>query len=437
MRKVFLIISREYLSRVQKKSFLIMTFLVPTLIIAMYAAIFLIFINGDNDVQQFKVLDKTGIFNKNFKNQKNIHFTYINGGLFHAKKNLNQDKESFLLYIDTNYLRNGNIQILSQKKPGLNLIIDIENQMESILQTQRLLAAGIDTSVLNRTESKLNITAKQISDDGEKDASVGATAIIGFITSFLIYIALFIYGAQVMRGVIEEKSNRIIEVIVSSVKPFQLMLGKILGIGAVGLTQFLLWIVLSTSLSTAASFVFINDGGNIKDKIANKGVVGNVDTRITESSDNPINNVMKALNTLDFVYIIGCFLFYFIGGYLIYSALFAAVGSAVDNETETQQFMLPITLPLIFTFIIGMNVIINNPDSSLAFWLSIIPFTSPIAMMIRIPFGVPNWQLMLSMFLLVAGFVFTTWVASRIYRVGILMYGKRVSYKELVKWFFY
>ncbi|TAH03612.1 MAG: ABC transporter permease [Sphingobacteriales bacterium] len=437
MRKVFLIISREYLSRVQKKSFLIMTFLVPTLLIAMYAIIFLIFVKGDNEVQQVKVLDKSGIFNNHFKNQKNLNFTYIDYALVIAKKNLNQHKESFLLYIDANYAKNGNIQILSQKKPGLNLITDIENQMQTILQTQRLLAAGIDTAVLNQAEAQFSITAKQISEEGEKDTSIGATAIIGFVTSFLIYMALFIYGAQVMRGVIEEKSNRIIEVIVSSVKPFQLMLGKILGIGAVGLTQFLLWIILSTSLTSAASFVLVTDGGNIKDKIAQKSVTTNGDNKVNELPNNPINNVMKAIDTLDFVYIISCFLFYFIGGYLIYSALFAAVGSAVDNETETQQFMLPITLPLIFTFIIGMNVIINNPDSSLAFWLSIIPFTSPIAMMIRIPFGVPNCQLALSVVLLVAGFVFTTWVASRIYRVGILMYGKKVSYKELVKWFFY
>lgn len=434
MDKVFLIISREYLSRVQKKSFLIMTFLVPTLMITMYAVIFLIFVNGNNSVQKFRVLDKSGMFNNHFVNQKNVKFSYINGAFATAKYNLNKDKEVFLLYIDSNYAQNGNIQILSQKKPSINLILDIENQMETILQTHRLLAAGIDTLEFNKLNKQLNISAKQISADGEKDTSIAATAIIGFVTSFLIYIALFIYGAQVMRGVIEEKTNRIIEVIVSSVKPFQLMLGKILGIGAVGLTQFLLWIILSTSLTSVVSFILVNDGGNIKDKISQKSEPS---TPNTAAAENPINLVLKAINTLDFVYIIGCFLFYFIGGYLIYSALFAAVGSAVDSETETQQFMLPITLPLIFTFIIGMNVIINNPDSSLAFWLSVIPLTSPIAMMIRIPFGVPTWQLILSIFLLVAGFVFTTWVASRIYRVGILMYGKKASYKELVKWFFY
>jgi ABC-2 type transport system permease protein len=315
--------------------------------------------------------------------------------------------------------------------------MQIESQMENILQNRRLLAAGIDTAVLNQTKLSVTIGAKQISDEGEKDTSIGATALIGFITSFLIYMALFIYGAQVMRGVIEEKTNRIVEVIVSSVKPFQLMLGKILGIGAVGLTQFLLWIVLSTSLMSVASYVLVSDGGNIKDKISQNTQINNGVIQNETNQNDAVTDVMKAVNTIDFGYIVSCFLFYFIGGYLIYSALFAAVGSAVDNETETQQFMLPITLPLIFTFIIGMNLIVNNPNSPLAFWLSIIPFTSPIAMMIRIPFGVPAWQLALSITLLIGGFIFTTWVASRIYRVGILMYGKKTSYKELAKWFFY
>jgi ABC-2 type transport system permease protein len=239
-----------------------------------------------------------------------------------------------------------------------------------------------------------------------------------------------------MRGVIEEKTNRIIEVIVSSVKPFQLMMGKILGIGAVGLTQFLLWIFLSTTLMGVASSILL-DKGNIRDEITQKTLSNSQLNNASLPSHNGIGEIMTTIDSLNFPYIIGCFLFYFIGGYLIYSALFAAIGSAVDNETETQQFMFPITLPLIFTFLLGSNVIVNNPDSSMAFWLSIIPFTSPIAMMIRIPFGVPIWQLLLSMTLLIAGFVFTTWVASRIYRVGILMYGKKINYKELIKWFSY
>lgn len=414
-----------------------MTFLVPTLLIAMYAVIFLLTVNGNNDVKNCKVLDESGIFVNQFKNHEDINFTYINTSYTQAKKLINADDNIFLLHINSNYAKNPKIELLSQNKPNISLVTQIENQMQNIMHIKRLVAAGVDTAVLNQSETSISVNTKQVTKNGEKETSIGATAIIGFISSFLIYMALFIYGAQVMRGVIEEKTNRIVEVIISSVKPFQLMLGKILGIGAVGLTQFLLWIILSTGLMSAASFVLVNDGGNIKDKIMQNTTSNQQNNAVQETNNSAITQALQAINTLDLTYIILCFLFYFIGGYLIYSALFAAVGSAVDNETETQQFMLPITLPLIFTFIIGANQIINNPDSTLAFWLSIVPFTSPIAMMIRIPFGVPVWQLILSVSLLIAGFIFTTWVASRIYRVGILMYGKKVNFKELAKWFFY
>ncbi len=435
MQKVFLIIQREYLSRVKKKSFLILTFLVPSLFIGMYAVIFLIYQNGDNKAKEFKVLDKSEMFTNEFKNKSNLNFTYINGDYEKAKKEIRNEKDNFLLYIPADYDKTGNVEIVAEKKPGIAVVNDIETQMENILQNRKLLAAGIDTSVLKSSKSTVSINAKQLTDEGEKDASIGATYIVGFLGAFLIYLALFIYGAQVMRGVIEEKTNRIIEVIVSSVKPFQLMLGKILGIGAVGLTQFLLWIILSTGLSALAAKVLSND--NDKPKIEQAVTKNSSQVQISADNGSPAQQFFKAADTINFPYIIGTFLFYFLGGYLLYSALFAAVGSAVDNETETQQFMLPITLPLIFTFIIGMNVIVNNPDSNLSFWMSMIPFTSPIAMMIRIPFGVPGWQIALSMALLIVGFVFTTWVASRIYRVGILMYGKKVTYKELAKWFTY
>jgi ABC-2 type transport system permease protein len=434
MRKVFLIIKREYLSRVKKKSFLILTFLVPTLFIAMYAVIFLIYQSEDKQAKKFFVLDKSGIFENGFQDKSNVNFAYIKGDFEKEKDKIRKQKDDFLLYIDKDYEQNGYIEIISEKKVGFALMNDIESQMETILQNKKLIAAGIDPAIIKNSKAKVNINTKQLTEEGEKDASIGATYVIGFVCAFLIYMSLFVYGAQVMRGVIEEKVSRIIEVIVSSVKPFQLMLGKILGIGAVGLTQFLLWIILTTSISIGASQFFKAEEN--KNQIEQSHSPSD-QTNISPPTQSPVLAIFKAANTINFPYIIGCFFFYFIGGYLIYSALFAAVGSAVDNETETQQFMFPITLPLIFTFIIGMNVIVNNPDSSLSFWLSIIPLTSPIAMMIRIPFGVPGWELALSMVLLIAGFIFTTWVASRIYRVGILMYGKKVSYKELAKWFMY
>ncbi|WP_026063349.1 ABC transporter permease [Pedobacter arcticus] len=434
MNKVFLIIQREYLSRVRKKSFLILTFLVPSLFIGMYAAIFFIYKNSDDTAKKFNVIDKSGIFENQFKDQSNVTFNYIDAEYETAKKEARTEKDVFLLYIGNNFKETGDVEIIAEKKPGIALVSEIENQMESILQTKKLLAAGIDTAVLNGAKAKVNINAKQLTDEGEKDASIGATYVVGFLGAFLIYLALFIYGAQVMRGIIEEKTSRIVEVIVSSVKPFQLMLGKILGVGAVGLTQFLLWIILSTGLSTLGANAFMNQSDTKTEQTDTKN---KIPTEISAQNGGAAQQFFKAADTINFPFIISTFLFYFIGGYLLYSALFAAVGSAVDNETETQQFMLPITLPLIFTFILGMNVIVNNPDSNLSFWLSIIPFTSPIAMMIRIPFGVPAWQLALSIVLLIAGFIFTTWVASRIYRVGILMHGKKITYKELAKWFTY
>ena len=280
---------------------------------------------------------------------------------------------------------------------------------------------------------------KQLTDKGEEDANVFATSGAGVAGAILVYLALFIYGAQVMRGVLEEKTSRIVEVVISSVKPMQLMLGKIIGVGMVGLTQFFLWIILSTGVTYAATNLFL------KDKVppAQKEIVsknGHPTKELQTTSTVPQSPVImfyNSMKTLDYVSILGCFIFYFISGYLLYSALFAAVGSAVDSETETQQFMLPITMPLLFTYIMSFSVIVSHPDSSVAVWLSIIPFTAPVAMMVRIPFGVPGWQLALSMLMMVGGFLLTTWVASRIYRVGILMYGKKASYKELAKWFFY
>ncbi|RKD15046.1 ABC transporter permease [Pelobium manganitolerans] len=436
MNKVLLIIQREYLSRVKKKSFLLLTFLVPSLFIGMYVAIFFIYKHNDDNAKRFHVIDESGIFQNQFKDQKNLSFDYPQHSYGEAKKTARKHKDVFILHISPDFEKTGNVEIIGEKKPGIALLSDVENQMEDILRNKKLLAAGIDTAVLNNTKSKVNINAKQLTDEGEKDASVGATYAVGFLGAFLIYLALFIYGAQVMRGVIEEKTSRIVEVIVSSVKPFQLMLGKILGIGAVGLTQFLLWILLSTGLSAIGTNM-LSSGDKDAVKTELKDTKNDLKAETSVQKGDAAKQFFKAAETINFTFIISTFIFYFIGGYLLYSALFAAVGSAVDSETETQQFMLPITLPLIFTFILGMNVVVNNPDSSLSFWLSVIPFTSPIAMMIRIPFGVPDWQLALSAILLIAGFVFTTWVASRIYRVGILMHGKKITYKELAKWFSY
>lgn len=434
MNKVLLIIQREYLTRVKKKSFLLMTFLVPALIIGMYALIAYLSVNGADKATEVQVYDESGIFTSEFKNTETVSFSAGKTSFAEAKKEAATNEEGFILHIPKDIEELSKVELYSKKKVGLSTLSTINNQLEEILRNKQLKDAGIDAKTLATIKPDISIDSKELTAEGEKDSSAGAAYAIGFAAAILIYMSLFIYGSQVMRGVIEEKTSRIVEVIISSVKPFQLMLGKIIGIGLVGITQFTLWIVLSTTLVGTASKILLKDKvSGVKTEL----VEGKQNKAIAEASTNPALTVINAVKTLNLTYIFTCFLVYFLGGYLIYSALFAAVGSAVDNETETQQFMLPITLPLLFTYIMSFTFILNNPDSSLSFWLSIIPFTSPIAMMVRLPFGVPDWQLALSIVLLIGGFILTTWIAAKIYRVGILMYGKKASYKELAKWLFY
>ena len=433
MNKVLLIIEREYLSRVRKRSFLVATFLVPALFIGMIVLVGFLTKQGGDVSTQIDIIDESGIFADKFKDEKPVDFSISTQSLADAKKKIINEENGFVLVIPKDYSQ-GEIQLLSQKKANFLTLDVISSQMNSILKSKMLVDAGIDQQTLDNIHPDVSITSKEISTEGEKDSSSGAAYGIGFAAAIMIYMSLFIYGAQVMRGVIEEKTNRIIEVVISSVKPFQLMLGKIIGIGLVGLTQFLLWIILSTTLMTLASSALAPEN-NVKTEQS----VTKQNPELTQQNvpNSPLLSALNTLESVPFGFIITIFFVYFFGGYMLYSALFAAVGSAVDSDTETQQFMLPITLPLLFTYILSFSFIVNNPDSTLSFWLSIIPFTSPIAMMVRLPFGVPDWQLALSIVLLVGGFIFTTWVASRIYRVGILMYGKKASYKELVKWFRY
>ena len=290
------------------------------------------------------------------------------------------------------------------------------------------IAHSIIGNVVAKTISKglraNDITTKIISEDGESIKSKAEASIgIGFFCGILIYMFIFMYGTMVMRGVIEEKTSRIVEVIISSVKPFQLMMGKILGVALVGLTQFILWILLTLLISTIAELVFLD--------------VSSIAAEMSEQDQSiilvEISNLTGGINLMQ---IFLSFMFYFMAGYLMYSSLFAAVGSAVDAEADTQQFILPITIPLILAFIL-IQPIMDNPDGTLAFWMSMIPFTSPVIMMVRLPFGVANWELILSMFILIASFILTTWMAAKIYRIGILMYGKKATYKELWKWLTY
>lgn len=408
MNKIILIIQREYITRVRKRSFVIMTLLVPALIAAMFGVIDLVANNKDQTMHHVKVVDETGNFKGRFHNEKYIRYIGAAGSLPLVKKGLNNDND-LILYIPEN--AGDTIQLFARKKTTLELAGKIQAEVNRIATGERMVSAGIDTASLHKIKTDITIKASELTATGEKSTNMGATYALSFAGAILIYMSLFIYGAQVMRGVIEEKTNRIIEVIVSSVKPFQLMMGKIVGVGLVGLTQFVLWIALSAGITYTI-------GQN------------------ASAMHSEVYAFVHALGS-NAGYELFCFLFYWITGFLFYSALFAAVGSAVDSETETQQFMFPITLPLLFTYILSVSYLFTVPDSPLAVWLSIIPFTSPVAMMMRLPFNPAPWQLWLSMFLMVVGFVFTTYIAARIYRVGILMYGKKTSYKELVKWFFY
>ncbi|WP_439558594.1 ABC transporter permease [Dyadobacter sp.] len=440
MRNIFLVIKREYLVRVKKKSFLIMTLLGPLLFVGFYAVVFWVAI-GSVDTKTIQVLDESGLFRNEFKDSEALKFSFIEGNLDSAKVSFRKAEANALVYIPENVIKSPkSVRIYAAKNVSMDLKSEIEKVIEKQIEDIKLSEAGITHKILE--DSRVNVSSETISlsEEGEKTSSSGAATVIGGICAFLIYMSVFIYGTQVMRGITEEKTSRIVEVIISSVKPFQLMLGKIIGVALVGLTQFVLWILLTTALTSATSAVLSNQipkdavemqqqMEKVQKGMPNQNMPGN-------NVENPVAEVLGAVNSLNIPLILGCFLFYYLGGYLLYSALFGAVGAAVDNDADTQQFMLPITLPIIFSFVFAQFVL-RDPDGSLAFWTSIIPFTSPIIMMVRIPFGVPAWEIALSMVLLVLGFMATTWLAARIYRVGILMYGKKVTYKELAKWIFY
>ncbi|CAG5004159.1 hypothetical protein DYBT9275_03310 [Dyadobacter sp. CECT 9275] len=439
MRNIFLVIRREYLVRVKKKSFLIMTFLGPLLFAGFYAAVIWIAM-GSVDTKTVQVIDESGLFKNEFKDSEAIKFKYLSSTINSAKSNFQKSGANALVYIPREVIREPKgVRIYAAKNVSMELKGDIEKTIEREIENIKLSRAGITHKILE--DSRVNVSSETISlsDEGEKTSSSGAATAIGVICGFLIYLSVLIYGTQVMRGITEEKTNRIVEVIISSVKPFQLMMGKIIGVALVGLTQFSLWILLTIAISSVSSSLIAKRvPENSKVMVQGMDKVKSAEMAVQQAGgvDNPVAEVMKAVNSLNIPLIIGTFLFYFIGGYLLYSALFGAVGAAVDNDADTQQFMFPITMPIIFSFVFAQFVL-RDPDGGLAFWTSIIPFTSPIVMMVRIPFGVPAWELILSMVLLVMGFAGTIWIAARIYRVGILMYGKKVTYKELAKWIFY
>jgi ABC-2 type transport system permease protein len=434
MNKIALIITREYLTRVRKKSFLVMTIIGPLLFAAMLVIPAWIATTTDNH-KTVEVLDESGLFKGKLKENKNLSFVYVHTSLQEAQINYRASDNHALLYIpDLNLDKPQGIKMFSKNSIGLETQLGIERMIRNEVEQLKFKASGIDQEVLAGIKTNITIDTKKFSELGEEDSSAGAATAVGFVSALLIYFFIFLYGVQILRGVIEEKTNRIIEVVISSVRPFQLMMGKILGIALVGLTQFLLWIVLTIGIQTAANATFLKD--STPTTMVSMDDLADSDRAEIDESTGKLMQFVASIKTINLPKIAAIFLFFFLGGYLLYGSLFAAVGAAVDNETDTQQFMFPITIPLVIGFLVA-QIVVRDPTSPLAFWMSIIPFTSPIVMMVRLPFGVPTHELLLSMGLLVVGFLCTTWFAARIYRVGILLYGKKVNYREVSKWLFY
>ncbi|HRG00103.1 MAG TPA: ABC transporter permease [Bacteroidia bacterium] len=445
MNKLFLIIQREYFSRVKKKSFLIMTILGPLLMAGvMIVPVWLAM--RDKTEHQIFVLDHSGLFIDKIPNTKQIKFTYGTGTIESAKAKLKDGPFDLVMEIDIETINafKATPFLYYKNQPGINVEQYITNTMENILFDYRLQGDSIDVAKIDKARRPVEIITLKVKEDGaDEKTNTELNMGVGMFFGVAIYFMIFLYGSQVMRGVIEEKTNRIVEVIVSSVKPFQLMLGKIIGVALVGLTQFILWIVLTTFIYVAITgTVFKNQ---IQDtitqnqqieKVMKNDILAQSHKMEKVATPNEVINMFNFADGLNVPVLISCFAFYFLFGYLLYAALFAAVGSAVDSEADTQQFILPVTIPLILSFVIA-QAIMSNPSSSMAQFFSIFPLTSPIVMMVRLPFDVPVWELALSMVMLVVGFLFFTWMAGKIYRTGILMYGKKTTWKELGKWLFY
>ncbi|RYY47171.1 MAG: ABC transporter permease [Chitinophagaceae bacterium] len=427
MNKTGLIISREYFTRVKKKSFLLTTILVPIVIIGFYAAIIAISLKGGTEQTNVAVLDEAGLLNdSSAAKSKALKLTFVKNETEDSftKKYKDQGYKAFLYIPKFNIDSTQRFIVHSQSSVSLATSSALEKMLNTSIENKRLQAKGIDPTVFKTISSNVQLDNTIDSKDGGKKGSAGVAYAVSFACGILIYMMMIIYGTQVMRGVMEEKTNRIAEVVVSSVKPFQLMLGKIIGIGAVGLTQFAIWIVLMIVLQGLIPLFFpglmdqINSATNVP----------------TEAS--MMTTIAQGFSALPIFKIVSLFLFYFLAGYLTYASLFAAIGSVVsEDQQEAQQLVFPVLMPIILGFVI-MTQSINNPHSSLAVFGSLFPLTSPIVMMGRITYDIPVWQLLTSMLLLVGCFLLFTWITGKIYRTGILMYGKKPSWKEMMKWAF-
>lgn len=444
MNKTLLIISREYLTRVKKKSFIVMTILAPLLmaaliIVPVYVA------NQSQKSMKVMVVDENDFFINSFTDNSKTTFSYQSGDIDRIKREAlsSGDYDAVLYILKSEYLLKSILYFYDE--PPMSFRSNIESQMDKLLfdkivkDTFQIDPQKFD--VIKET-ARSSVTMIQTDSEGnEKQNFTELNRIIGIFCGIAIYMFIFMFASQVLRGVLEEKSSRIVEVLLSSVKPIELMMGKIVGVAMVGLTQFVLWILLTIVIVFGVQIVnpsFFANETMTAQKIEgeNEQVLSSTTDMAFIQDDPDLMQMIDGYYNIPFSQIVFAFLFYFLFGYLLYAALYAAIGSAVDNETDSNQFVMPITIPLLLTLILIMPIA-ENPGGSLAWWLSMIPFTSPVAMLIRLPSGVPLWELILSMGLLVCFFLLCVWMAAKIYRTGILMYGKKITYKELWKWLKY
>ncbi len=450
MNKISVIIKREYITRVRKKSFIIMTILAPVLMAAIIIVPTLVMMNQSGEYKKIAVIeDNSSLFKGVIKNTKDAEFVYLeNIKVEDLKKTFEKAGYYGILYISPELVNTPNaVYIISKKQPPIGLLQHIENSLKKEIERQKLLTYKIENldDIMKNVETNVSVQTKKLDESGqEKGTSTGIAMALAYILGFLMYMLVFIFGAQVMRGVIEEKTSRVVEVIISSVKPIQLMMGKIIGIALVGLTQFMIWIILTagiigvvkTTILPKSEVTEISQAMPQNLMSGNQPATGKIQTTEVSPQLAEFSKMFDNAMNQPWGLIIVCFVFYFVTGYLLYASVFAAIGSAVDNETETQQFMLPVTIPIILGLMVAMGTM-QNPESPLSFWCSLIPLTSPIVMMARLPFGVPIWQIAISMVIMLVTFAAFVWMAAKVYRTGILMYGKKTSWKEMWKWLRY
>lgn len=425
MNHLWLIIKREYVTRVRNKSFIIMTFVTPIAIVILSFLIGYLTSLNNNKVKKVTILDNTELFSTIFESSKDIKYTYLkNLDKESIKKKSIKNKDDAFLYIPASFLKETNsIEFFSEESANDMLLNSIVNTIEDYIFHKNLENENIKWEVIEQSKSKIDVKIENYSGERTSKSASSLKMILGILISYLLMMFIIIYGNMIMRSVIEEKTNRIVEIIISSVKPFKLMLGKILGTVMVGITQFLLWLLIATILFFIASNSFgIDTMQNQSISLLNNNTIVFIQTIINEILEFPILKIVIS------------FLLYFIGGFLLYSSLYASIGAAVDSETDTQQFLTPVLIPLILAIYVGLFTTSQEPNGIISVIFSYIPLTSPIVMLMRIPFGVSWWEIFLSLSLVYITFFLFLWIASKIYRIGILMYGQKTSYKDLYKW---